>query len=155
MYAIEPLDPVHLHLIRPFADAFVRSHPSLSFRSDYWSPFQDWLRGMCDASDSVVLAARDQTGTIGVGTGAVLENGPLLSPPLIGYVGFLVVLPASRRQGVGDRLWLELKKWFAARDVAEVQLYTQVDNELARTFWQHRSLDVVLERRATSLTIPW
>ena len=155
MYSIEPLAPAQLDLARPFADEFVRAHPSLSFRSDYWSPFREWVREMCDADKSVVLAASDQTGIIGIGTGAVLENGPLLSPPLIGYVGFLVVLPASRRQGVGDRLWLELKKWFAARDVAEVQLYTQVDNELARTFWQHRSLDVVLERRATSLTIPW
>ena len=109
------------------------------------------MREICEQPDSVILAAADHADMVGVAIGTILENGPLLAPPRIGYVGFLVVLPPFRGRGIGMRLWSELNAWFCHRDIHEVQLYTQANNELARGFWQQQGFDVALERRARRL----
>jgi ribosomal protein S18 acetylase RimI-like enzyme len=65
-------------------------------------------------------------------------------PERIGYVSLLVVAPQSRGLGVGKALWNGMREWFLSKGIAEVELYTEIGNELSNGFWEHREFRLLL-----------
>lgn len=144
---ISPLECAAVDSLRPLVDDFVRSQEKLSFRDDYWPAFRKWLCATKGDPNATVYVAEVAGETAGLLTAKIEENGPLLSPRKIGYIGLLVVAPRFRRKGIGDALWQKAHGWFLAQGMPEVQLYTEVGNTASRTFWERIGFSVFVERQ--------
>ncbi|MFC1525813.1 GNAT family N-acetyltransferase [Candidatus Latescibacterota bacterium] len=147
MISVETLQEPEIPLLEPLVDEFVQSHHALAFRTDYWSPLCAWLAQLLDDPESTAFVARDPEGVVGVGTGVVRDNGPLLTPERIGFVGFLTVAKRCRRQGIASVIWEELRSWFATRGITEAQLYTELGNPASEGFWEAKGFEAILQTR--------
>jgi ribosomal protein S18 acetylase RimI-like enzyme len=144
---IEPLEIADMGMLEQLVDEFVSSHMMLSFRPDYHAAFRDWVNRLTRDPDATIFIARDKSEIVGMAIGIILEHGPLISPDKIGYIPMFVISSKHRRKGAGRSLWEGLRGWLSSKGVSEVQLYTQVDSDESRLFWESFGFTVALERR--------
>jgi ribosomal protein S18 acetylase RimI-like enzyme len=144
---IRPLEIAEVGLLEQLVDEFVSSHMMLSFKPDYHAAFRDWANRLTEDPEATILIARDKSDILGMAIGTVLENGPLISPDKIGYIPMFVVSSKHRRKGAGRSLWESLRGWLSSKGMREVQLYTQIDSDESRLFWESFGFTAVLERR--------
>ena len=133
--------------LRPLVDEFIRTHKSLSFRTDYWEAFCDYLTRSQTAENILCLRAIIKDETVGFVIGVIQDNGPLIFPERVGYVSIMVVDKNYRSIGVGNTLWKELRNWFLTNRIDYFELYTEFGNTPASTFWKNRGFSIFLERR--------
>jgi ribosomal protein S18 acetylase RimI-like enzyme len=136
-----------INTLRPLVDQFIETHKSLSFRKDYWSSFSDWLKNSEIAENILSLRATIDNDAVGFVIGIIQDNGPLISPERVGYVSIIVVDRNHYNAGIGNALWIELKRWFVSNDIRHFELYTEFGNSLSGSFWSNRGFDTFLERR--------
>ena len=89
-------------------------------------------RVSADAGHRLIVAERQ--GEV-VGVLHVFER-PALEKPCEAVVQALVVDGARRGSGIGEALMREAEAWAAARKLASTVLYTRVDRDRARTFYE-------------------
>lgn len=148
MIQIEKYDFDKEYNFKPIIDEFVTSHKSLlSFNSNYPTIFIDYLKEMEGNSLKVIYIAKESFNIAGLIVGTIEDNPSLLLPKKFGYIPIIVVLPEFRRKGIAKGLFLTLKKWFKTSGISQIELYTQIDNEFAKPFWQSCGFEVYLERR--------
>jgi ribosomal protein S18 acetylase RimI-like enzyme len=80
--------------------------------------------------NSDILVTEDLSGTVMVG-----HDGHR------GWLYYLAVAPARRRQGVGRTLVDAAEQWLAARDVPKVQLMVRETNTAVVAFYQRLGFD--------------
>ncbi len=136
----------------PLVDEFVSTHRSLCFRETYWSSLREWLGQRLEDENTLALTAKVGGKLVGFALATIQDHGPLLAPERIGYVSLLVVARESRRTGVGGALWKGMHEWFLANGIRDIELYTEVGNELSTAFWERRGFTAFLERRRRHLT---
>jgi ribosomal protein S18 acetylase RimI-like enzyme len=141
-----------LDLLPPLVDEFVSTHRSLRFREAYWSALREWLGQRLQDEDTLALTAKGGGKLVGFALATIQDHGPLLAPERIGYVSLIVVARESRGAGVGSALWHGMQEWFLAKGIRDIELYTEVGNELSTAFWERRGFTAFLERRRRHLT---
>ena len=127
-------------------DQFVSANKALTFRPDYRDAFSDSARKVLEETDAVIFVAEEKGELIGLIAGRIIDNGPIIIPEKIGYVGTTVVLSKYRRKGIAKALWERLKEWFVSKGIEEAQLYVVPDNDEAGGFWESRGFNIFLER---------
>ena len=144
---VAPLPINELPSLQPLVDEFAATHRSLPFKEDYWKSFQEWM--IKKQSDQYILAlvAHVDGKLAGFGLGTIQETGALMVPQKIGYVSLLVVAAQFRNVGVGNAVWDGMRAWFLSNGIDEVELYTEIGNELANGFWDRRGFRPLLVRR--------
>jgi ribosomal protein S18 acetylase RimI-like enzyme len=143
---IRILKPTDVDSLRPLIDQFVAANKALTFRPDYRNAFCDSARKVLNDTDAVIFIAEEKGEIIGLISGRIQDNGPIILPEKIGYVGGVVVLSNHRRKGIAKAFWEKLKEWFVSRGIEEAQLYIVPDNDEARGFWQNCGFGLTLER---------
>ncbi len=143
---IRPLEQRDVDSLAPLVDQFVSANKTLTYRPDYRTAFCDSAMKILNDKDAVIFVAEETGEIIGLIAGRICDNGPIILPEKIGYVGTTVVLSKFRRKGIAKGLWEKLNEWFLSRGVEEVQLYVVPDNDEAKGFWQGRGFNVALER---------
>ena len=58
-----------------------------------------------------------------------------------GWVYYLAVAPARRREGLGARMMAAAEAWLRARSVPKIQLMVREDNEAALAFYEALGLE--------------
>jgi len=142
---IEELSETDLYSLDPLLDELVSANKSLGFRPDYQQQFHKYLKETIPNPEVVVFVAKSDEANVGMIVGLIQDNGPFILPERIGYVRVAVVSSERRREGIGMRLWQEMRCWFSARGIDEVQLCTMIDNEEARSFWESCGFRVTME----------
>jgi ribosomal protein S18 acetylase RimI-like enzyme len=132
--------------LAPLVEQFVSANKALTYRPDYRNAFRDSANKILDDTDAVIFVAEQAGEIIGLIAGRISDNGPIILPEKIGYVGTTVVLSKCRRKGIARGLWEKLNKWFLSKKIEEVQLYVVPDNEEAKGFWRSRGFNLLLER---------
>jgi ribosomal protein S18 acetylase RimI-like enzyme len=140
-----------LDSLPPLVDEFVSTHRSLRFREAYQSSLRNWLGQRLKDSTTLALTAKVGGKLVGFALATIQDHGPLLAPERIGYVSLIVVARESRRTGVGNALWNGMQAWFLAKGIRDIELYTEVGNELSTAFWERRGFTAFLERRRRHL----
>jgi GNAT superfamily N-acetyltransferase len=140
-----------LDSLPPLVDEFISTHRSLHFREAYWSSLRESLGQRLQDANTLALTAKVSGTLVGFALATIQDHGPLLAPERIGYVSLIVVARESRRTGVGGALWHGMRDWFLAKGIRDIELYTEVGNELSATFWERRGFTAFLERRRRHL----
>ena len=143
---IRDLEQPDVDLLSPLADQFVSANKTLTYRPDYRNAFRDSARNILNDTNAVIFVADQEGEIVGLIAGRISDNGPIILPEKIGYVGTAVVLSRYRRRGIGKRLWERLNEWFLSKGIEEVQLYVVPENDEARGFWQNCGFSVAIER---------
>lgn len=144
---IEELSETDLYSLDPLLDELVSANKTLNFRPDYQQQFHEYLKETISNPEVVIFVAKSDGANVGMIVGLIQDNGPFILPERIGYVRIAVVLSKHRREGIGMKLWQKMRCWFAAKGIDEVQLFTTVDNQVARCFWESCGFSVLLEHR--------
>ena len=95
------------------------------------------IKGRIDAisrvADHRVLVAEENNAVIGV---LHVFERPALEKPREAVVQALVVDESSRGSGVGQALMRAAEAWARERDLPSIALYTRVDRDKARAFYE-------------------
>lgn len=132
----------------PLITEFVASHSNhLHFNDNFVNIFEENMKQTKDSKLEAVFVASESSKPVGLITGVVNNNPPLLQPEKIGYIPILVVLTDYRRRAIGLNLFLALKEWFETVGISQIELYTLLDNPSAKGFWESVGFGAYLERR--------
>ena len=143
---IRTLKLTDIDLLLPLIDQLVSANKTLPFRPDYRIAFRDSAKKVLNETDAVIFIAEAEGEIIGLIAGRISDNGTIIFPDKIGYIGTLVVLSGHRRKGIAKALWKKLKEWFLSKGIDEAQLYVLPDNEEAKSFWKNCGFNIILER---------
>ena len=80
---------------------------------------------------SKVFVAEVDGQIVGSGFGKIEENKPKYIEPRHGYIGFIFVKEAFRRQGIAETILETLIEWFKENDVFEARLRVYSGNDAA------------------------
>jgi ribosomal protein S18 acetylase RimI-like enzyme len=115
----EPLDPSRR--LRAGASEAWRKHVEPMLRSD---------------DHQVLVAEMPGEGVIGFAIGAIEERPPVFKSSPYGLIADIYAEPGFRRRGAGQRLFEELRDWFTARGVSEMELTVLSANSVGQAFWR-------------------
>ncbi|MGD9365478.1 MAG: GNAT family N-acetyltransferase [Desulfobacteraceae bacterium] len=132
-------------------DEFIILNATLTYRDNCRSIYLNWLRSIYGKSDYNVLVAEQKGEVIAFAVGMIQSNKPLLLPQRIGYIGMFVVHSKLRRRGIGSSLYKRLLDWFASNQIKELQLATEVNNDLAKAFWNDHGFITTYEQKTLKL----
>lgn len=129
-------------------DEFILLNAELTYREDCRSVYLNWLRRIYGNSDYRVLVAEQKEAIVAFAVGMLQSNKPLLLPPRIGFIGLFIVHSHFRQQGIGTSLYKNLLDWFLSYEITEIQLTTEVNNDLAKSFWNRHGFITTYEQKS-------
>ena len=144
---IRPYSISDIKIIGKLFDDFISLNKSVSYKQNCRDIYLNWLKNMYDNSDVTVLVVEENNKTIGFAVGMIQKNKPLYLPEKIGNIGMFIIDSNYRRKGIGTILYKELCNWFGLNGVNEIQLTTETNNEIAKSFWRSFGFDTAFEQR--------
>jgi ribosomal protein S18 acetylase RimI-like enzyme len=111
-------------------DEFTLMNATLAYSDNCRSIYLNWLRSIYDNSDFKVLVVEQKSTIIAFALGVIQSNKPLLLPQRIGYIGMFIVHSKFRRRGIGNSLFKSLLDWFVSHKIVEIQLTTEINNDM-------------------------
>jgi GNAT superfamily N-acetyltransferase len=105
-------------------------------REDAGDRYAVYLRERMRDMDSAVFVAEREGAVVGLGVGSVRKQETLFALRRFGYVSDLMVEPASRRQGIGRRLYERIALWLRGQGVDVVRLHVAARSIEAARFWR-------------------
>ena len=132
-------------------DEFILLNAALTYKDNCHSIYLNWLRSIYGKSDHKVLVVEQKGAVIAFAVGMIQPNKPLLLPQIIGYIGMFIVHSKFRRRGIGSSLYKGLLGWFASNHINEIQLATEVNNDVAKAFWNDHGFITTYENKSLKL----
>lgn len=83
------------------------------------------------AADQTIIGWQGENGLIALA--AILRDYPIDG---VWYLGFMIVDPAARGQGIGRSIYDTIEQWAVDRGAQEIRLAVLVANEAAERFWR-------------------
>jgi ribosomal protein S18 acetylase RimI-like enzyme len=134
-------------MIAPLFDDFISLNKSLSYKENCLDIYLEWLKNIQQEDAFTVLVVENKGMVIGFAVGMVQQNKPLYLPETIGNIGMFIIDSRHRRKGLGSLLYKELCGWFTSKEVTEIQLTTETNNEMAKHFWQSFGFNTTFEQK--------
>lgn len=147
MLEVERLTKSHIEYLYPIIKEYKDAHSDLNFRTEYLENFIQIINELLDNDEKMAYIAKYEGKVVGLIIGMIESNSRLELPNEIGYIGLLTVLKDYRRKGIGKELVDKLKDWFKEKKITEIELFTTINNEESRRFWDKSGYKVYLERR--------
>lgn len=147
MLKVEKLTKSHIEYLYPIIKEYKDAHSDLNFRTEYLENFIQIINELLDNDEKMAYIAKYEGKVVGLIIGIIESNSRLELPNEIGYIGLLTVLKEYRRKGIGKELVDKLKEWFKEKKITEIELFTTINNEESRRFWDKNGYKVYLERR--------
>jgi ribosomal protein S18 acetylase RimI-like enzyme len=140
-----------IELIAPLFDDFISLNKSLSYKENSQDIYLTWLKNIHEEDSFTVLVVEENAAIVGFAVGMVQQNKPLYLPETIGNIGMLIIDSKYRRKCFGTLLYNRLCDWFKSKDVGEIQLTTETNNEIAKRFWESFGFNTNFEQRSKKL----
>lgn len=148
---IRPYELSDLEQIGSLFDEFTLLNAALLYRDNCRSIYLNWLRSIFDNSDFKVLVVEQKSTIIAFAVGMIQSNKPLLLPQKIGHIGMFIVHSEFRRRGIGNFLYKKLLDWFVSHQIVEIQLTTEINNDIANAFWNNHGFITTYEQKSLKL----
>jgi ribosomal protein S18 acetylase RimI-like enzyme len=117
-------------------EAQARVDDRFRLRSDARARYALYLRDRMHHLDSAVFVAEEGESVVGLIIGSVRTRDSFFELRRFGYVSDLVVDPASRRRGIGCRLYHRVAEWLAGHGLTVARMHVAIRSESARAFWR-------------------
>jgi ribosomal protein S18 acetylase RimI-like enzyme len=111
-------------------DGFYRISPDARKR------YQSYLHRVFTDRDYAVFVAEADDGLVGFAMGRINKTPSVVVPETVGYIENIFVREERRASGIGKALCKKLLEWFKKRGIGHVELFYQIENKQAVTFWQ-------------------
>lgn len=135
--AIEAYIPEIVEIWKDFFDYHARYDPFYTRAENGHIKFEGFLREAMLSPDSRVLAALYGREVVGYSIAGISPYRPFFKLAEYGFISDVAVKPEYRRNGIGELLFNETRKWFAKRGIARIELRVVVGNDAARAFWEN------------------
>lgn len=99
---------------------------------------ENQVRRLMKSENGLVLVAVDGGRSVGYSLSEIREPVKLLKRKEFGYVYDMAVTAGYRRRGIGEKMFIEILKWFRSRDIDRVELEVAAKNQVAYSFWKKR-----------------
>jgi ribosomal protein S18 acetylase RimI-like enzyme len=96
---------------------------------------KEYLRPAMESENSLVFVALDAEKVVGY-SHAQVQDIPNNKLRMIGHIQHLFITKSYRRQGIGEKMYAEILKWFHSKGIDRVELQVIVKNQIAYSFWR-------------------
>ena len=107
---------------------------------DVQAYLKQWAERHLNSSSQFLLVAEEtqekKKKIVGFIAGYIKYLFPWFKIKSVGHISFLTILPDFQRRGVGRKLEEEAKKWFEAKNVKYVEVYSNEKNAPGMSAWQ-------------------
>ena len=111
-------------------DGFYRLSP------DARRSYGGYLERVFGDRNYVVFVADEGRGLVGFAMGRLNRSPSMVLPETVGYIENVFIQEGRRRSGIGTALCRMLLDWFRERGINHVELFYQVANSGAASFWE-------------------
>ena len=111
--------------------------PVFTPRGDAMPVFEEkYLSPVMKSENSLVLVALDGERVVGYSFSQINKSSDLEKRTKYGYIHDLFITSDYRRQGIGEKIYGEIIKWFHSKDIDRVELQVIAANKMADSFWR-------------------
>jgi ribosomal protein S18 acetylase RimI-like enzyme len=140
MFRIETAHESHIPEIvgiwKDFFDYHAELDPFYQRAENGHIKFEGFLWEAILSPDSQVLVALYGREVVGYAIAGIDKYRPFFKMKEHGFISDLAVKPEYRRNGIGELLFIDIKKWFSSHCIKRIELRVVVGNDSARTFWE-------------------
>ena len=135
--ATEAHVPDMVELWREFMDHHRDTDPRFPMREDAHTGFEQHLRELMGAEDTLVLVALDVSRAVGFSISQVNKYPPIwVEHEMYGFIDTMAITSDYRRKGIGEQMLGRISEWFASRDIDRIELSVSARNHVGYSFWR-------------------
>ncbi len=99
---------------------------------------EKYLRKEMKSDNNLILVALDGKRVVGYSFSQIIDPSDLLARKNYGYIHDVAITADYRRNGIGEKMYDEILKWFHSRGIDCVEVEVTVKNRVAYSFWKKR-----------------
>lgn len=128
--------PEIIEIWKEFMDFHKDIDPFFARNKDAHHKVKQYLRKSIRSKKSKVLVALSEREVVAYSLSRIAEYPPVFEHTTFGYIADLAVKQEFQKQGIGEGLLIEIKKWFAEQGVERVELEVASENKIGNSFWK-------------------
>ncbi|MGD2251150.1 MAG: GNAT family N-acetyltransferase [Candidatus Methanofastidiosia archaeon] len=98
--------------------------------------FGDHVHELITKDDAQVSVAVYNKSVIGYSIAMIHMYPPIFKERTAGFISDVAVKSEYRRQGIGEKLLLEMVQWFSSKGITRIELRVALKNEIGYKFWK-------------------
>jgi len=110
------------------------------------SGFEQHLRGLMAAADTLVLVALEAGSVVGYSVAQVRKSSPAFKREKFGFIDSMAVKADCRRRDIGSRMLARIMDWFRSHGIDMVELDVATANQVGYPFWRKHGFRDYLHR---------
>ena len=103
---------------------------------------ENQVRRLMRSEDGLALVSIDQDKVIGYSLSEITGRSAAFGRDKWGYIHDMVITSKYRRTGVGEKMLIEIIKWFHLKNVDRIELQAASKNLIANSFWQKHGFKI-------------
>jgi len=107
---------------------------------------RDWLKGVLDNDDSMLLVGEADDKLVSYFIGAIEETKTFIAPDREGRMAVIYVEPSWRRKGFAREVTKIFKRWCKEKGVNSIRLSFHSDNSGAINAWRSLGFEEYMKR---------
>lgn len=119
--------------------------PLFTLTEDALQHFADFVHRQIEDPQSVLLVAERDGEVVGYCLAARATYPPVFRTQEYGMIYDMAVSAERRREGVGEKLYGEVLRWFEERGIRRIELRVVPTNKLSTSFWKKQGFRPFLE----------
>jgi len=129
--------PDMVELWREFMDHHKDIDPRFPMREDAHVSFEQHLRELMRAENTLILVALDESRAVGFSISQANEYPPIwVEREKYGFIDTMAITADHRRQGIGEQMLDRMFEWFALHGIDRIELTVAARNQVGYSFWR-------------------
>jgi ribosomal protein S18 acetylase RimI-like enzyme len=108
--------------------------------------FEEYLRGLMSAEDTLVLVALDKDKVVGFSVARISNSNPGFKRKKYGAIDVMAVSAKCRRRGIGTAILDKVLDWFKSQKMDMIELSVASGNKVGYPFWKKHGFKAYLHR---------
>jgi ribosomal protein S18 acetylase RimI-like enzyme len=129
---------------------FVKFHekcdPCFRKLKNHDSFFIEYIDKNLKSRKAMMYVAELNNEIIGYCLGVIQNKPPVYKSPTYGYIDNIAVLTKYQNNGIGEKLFIQMKNWFQKQKIKRIELFVAIKNEKSTNFWQKMGLSKYMEQ---------
>jgi len=128
--------PEIIEIWKELMDFHSEINPFFTRNDDGHHSFEKYIKESINSKKSQVLVALDGKKVVAYSLSNVAYYPPVFENTIYGFISDIAVKKECQRQGIGECLLDEIKKWFSQQGITRIELQAASGNKVACSFWK-------------------